>query len=120
MRSRPSLPRVARTASASASASRDAFEVERARESVKVSRASSSRGTGTALAGCEYEVIRVRAREGGERGTKTRVFVVPGNPGVPAFYETFALALGEATAAARVDGVGRNIARRRNDRRRRR
>ena len=61
-----------------------------------VSRAASSRETGTSsgttLAGCEYEVIRVRAREEGERGKKTRVFVVPGNPGVPAFYETFALA----------------------------
>ena len=51
-------------------------------------------------------MIRVRAREEGERGKKTRVFVVPGNPGVPAFYETFALALGEATAAASVEVVG--------------
>ena len=104
MRSRPSRARVARTASAY----RDAFDVERARESVNVSRASSSSGTGTSsgttLAGCEYEVIRVRARE--ERGKKTRVFVVPGNPGVPAFYETFALALGEATAASSVEVVG--------------
>ena len=108
MRLRPSRARVARTASASAS--RGAYDVERARESVDVSRAASSRETGTSsgttLAGCEYEVIRVRAREEGERGKKTRVFVVPGNPGVPAFYETFALALGEATAASSVEVVG--------------
>lgn len=88
------------------SATHRAFDVERATETVRVSRASSS------LDGCEYEVIRARARpenassSSSSSSTTTRVFVVPGNPGVPAFYETFALALGEATAASSVEVVG--------------
>ena len=90
------------------SATHRAFDVERATETVRVSRDNAS------LDGCEYEVIRARARgsasssasSSSSTSSSTRVFVVPGNPGVPAFYETFALALGEATAASSVEVVG--------------
>ena len=79
---------------------REELAVERKTNSKDVPRASR------ALSGCEYEVIRVRGN-GARRlsddaastsdSTATRstmkVFVIPGNPGVPAYYEHFAMRL---------------------------
>ena len=75
-----------------------ALAVERKTNSKDVSRATR------VISGCEYEVIRVRGNgaqrfsdastlDSTEPRATTRVFVIPGNPGVPAYYEHFAMRL---------------------------
>jgi pimeloyl-ACP methyl ester carboxylesterase len=64
--------------------------------------AASSSTSSSKLTGCEYEIIRARRAN----GKGPRVFVVPGNPGCAAFYETFAKTLCDELDAESVDVVG--------------
>jgi hypothetical protein len=84
----------------------EALAVERKTNAKDVSR-GATRG---AISGCEYEVIRVRGRSSGSSGPRfsdatvarskvMKVFVIPGNPGVPAYYEHFAMRLCEKLTA---------------------
>lgn len=87
----------------------EALAVERKTNSKDVSR-GATRG---AISGCEYEVIRVRGRSSSGGGrfsdlaaasstaarSTMKVFVIPGNPGVPAYYEHFAMRLCEKLTA---------------------
>lgn len=92
-RARATDARVGASSSSNASSS---SVVERA---VKTSEVKRSNVT---IASCEYEVVRVER----ELGRGPRVFVVPGNPGVASFYETFASSLSERLDARAVDVVG--------------
>ena len=102
--SRSTTGRMTRAVSCDASAAR----VERARASRDVARprtASHADATtsGTrAVVACEYEIVRARRAH----ASGPCVFVVPGNPGVARFYESFAVELGERLDARAVDVVG--------------
>lgn len=94
---------MARTASRARSCAASDGCVERARLTRDVPRAATHADASTrGLVACEYEIVRARRSS----GAGPCVFVIPGNPGVARFYESFALALGEGVDARSVDVVG--------------
>ena len=82
----------------------------KASSGIAVPLAEVSTRVSTTAPGVSFERIRIEAAVGGTPGdssTIDEVFVVPGNPGVPGFYERFAQTLWrELNGAAAVEVVG--------------
>ena len=82
----------------------------KASSGIAVPLAEVSTRVSTTAPGVSFERIRIEAAVGGTPGdssTIDEVFVVPGNPGVPGFYERFAQTLWrELNGAAAVEVIG--------------